>query len=218
MSIDRGLLLIGGGGHCKSVLDTLITSDEFSQIGIIDKMYDSSKFTSIMNVPLIGNDDQIEEFFYKGFRYAFITVGSVGNPVVREKLFNKVKKIGFQIPNIIDKTSVVSKEAWLGEGIYIGKKAVVNAEVTLGDCVIINSGSIVEHECRIEEFVHVAPGSVICGNVQIGKNSHIGAGSILKQGVCIGENTILGMGSVVLKDITSNTTAYGNPCREVGHD
>ena len=35
--MDKNILLVGGGGHCKSVLDTLLKLNRFSKIGIIDK-------------------------------------------------------------------------------------------------------------------------------------------------------------------------------------
>jgi hypothetical protein len=31
--MNRKILLIGGGGHCKSVLDSLISLNAFSEIG-----------------------------------------------------------------------------------------------------------------------------------------------------------------------------------------
>jgi acetyltransferase-like isoleucine patch superfamily enzyme len=49
----------------------------------------------------------------------------------------------------------------------------------------------------------------------VGDYTHIGAGSVVKQQTAIGANTLIGMGSVVLKNISDNVTAYGNPCREV---
>ena len=35
--MNKKILLVGGGGHCQSVLDSLLELDQFSAIGIIDK-------------------------------------------------------------------------------------------------------------------------------------------------------------------------------------
>ena len=35
------------------------------------------------------------------------------------------------------------------------------------------------------------------------------------QGIHIGSNTTVGAGSVVVKDVTDNVVAYGNPCKVV---
>lgn len=223
MEEAKKILLIGAGGHCISVLDSLLSSYQYQDIGIIDKLNENvdplgNINKSIMGVPIIGDDDDLELLFHKGYKEAFITVGSVGDVSLRKRLYYKVKEIGFKIPNIIDKSSVVSSNITLGEGIFIGKRAIINACINIGNLSIINTSSIIEHGCAIGEFVHVAPGTILCGNVSIGSETHIGAGSVIKQGIQIGTKTMIGMGSVVLNDLRDNIVAYGNPCREVNHE
>ncbi len=222
MSEANKILLIGAGGHCLSVLDSLLSSYHYKDIGIVDKKYDIveasdniQKQYTIMNVPIVGNDDDLSKLYEDGYTDAFITVGSVGDVTIRKKLYKLVKSIGYHIPNIIDKTGIVSSHAICGEGIYVGKKTVVNANSQIGNCVIINTASVIEHECVVGDFVHVAPGSIVCGNVHIGSETHIGARSVIKQGIQIGQGTMIGVGSVVVKNIGSYVTAYGNPCKEV---
>lgn len=222
MPENRKILLLGAGGHCKSVLDSLITLSQFDSIGIIDKKKKQPRIEGenddLMGIPTVGEDQDLARLFSEGYTYAFITVGSIGDVSLRRKLYLSIKKIGFQIPNIIDKSSILSPFTTLGEGIYIGKHAVVNTHTHIGNCAIINTSAVIEHECRIGDFVHIASGSILCGKVQIDAGAHIGAGSVIKQGNHIGADTIIGMGSVVLKDIGSGVTAYGNPCKEVEHE
>lgn len=211
--MNKKILLIGGGGHCKSVLDSILSLDEFGEIGIIDKKEYVGKTT--MGISTIGCDEDLPALYNKGYRYAFVTIGSIGNPTIRIQLFNRLKEIGFEIPKIIDPSSAVSKNANIEQGVFIGKQAIVNAGVVIQKGTIINSGSIVEHDCQIGAFVHVAPGAVLGGEVIIGENSHIGTNATIKQQVYIGSNSVVGMGSVVTRNIKANTIAYGNPCREV---
>lgn len=241
----KKILLLGAGGHCLSVLDSLLSSCNYEKIGIVDREYAKFKDNkelkesslnicestskeiqfvnpklnnTIMGIPIVGSDENLEELFKEGYTDAFITVGSIGDISVRRKLYQLIKRIGFHIPNVIDKTSVVSIFATYGEGIFIGKNAVVNAYAKIGNCAIINTASVVEHECNIEEFVHIAPGSILSGNVHVAANTHIGAGTIIKQGLQIGSDSMIGMGSVVLKNIGNKVTAYGSPCKEVDHE
>ncbi|MHB1484513.1 MAG: acetyltransferase [Saccharofermentanales bacterium] len=211
--MSRRLLLLGGGGHCRSILDSVLSAGIYTDIGIIGMKEEVGNI--IYGVKVIGCDDNLPELFSLGYKDAFICVGSVGNPSLRVKLFARLKEIGFNIPKIIDPSAVVSKNAKIGNGVFVGKNAVVNIGVNIGDCAIINTSAVIEHDCFLEDFVHAAPGSVLCGDVHVGANTHIGAGSIVKQQVIIGEDTIIGMGSVVLRDIAGNTIAYGNPCKEV---
>ena len=208
--MNNRILLIGGGGHCKSVLDSLITSSNFTDIAIIDTKENFGK--EILNRKTIGTDDDLEKLFDEGYQNAFITVGSIGDTLIRRKLFDMVKRIGFNIPNIIDSSATVSENVKIDRGIFIGKNAVINAGVKIGEGAIINTGAIVEHDCIVDEFVHIAPGAVLCGDVVTEDNVHIGARAVIKQQIRIGSNSIIGMGSVVLSDIPPNSVAYGNPC------
>lgn len=210
--MNNKILLVGGGGHCKSVLDSLLLQEQYSEIGIIDLKENIGK--EILGIKIIGCDDDLEKLYHHGYNYAFVSLGSVGNPLHRIELFDLLHQIGFCIPNIIDPSATISQNVTLENGIYIGKNAVVNAGVSIKMGSIINTSSTLEHDCHIDKFVHVAPGAVLCGNVCVGENTHIGAGSMVKQMIRIGSNTIIGMGSVVLKDIGNGITAYGNPCKE----
>jgi sugar O-acyltransferase (sialic acid O-acetyltransferase NeuD family) len=211
--MNKKLLLIGGGGHCKSVLDSILQSNEYSEIGIIDK--NENDEGSILGIPIIGCDNDLSKLYHDGYHYAFVTVGSIGKPSLRIKLYKMLEAIGFEIPNIIDLTAIISNQVKLEKGIFIGKNVVVNVGTYIKDGSIINTGSTIEHDCIINQFCHIAPGSVLCGEVEIGENTHVGAGSVIRQQIKIGSNTIIGMGSVVLKDIKGNVVAYGNPCKEV---
>jgi sugar O-acyltransferase (sialic acid O-acetyltransferase NeuD family) len=209
----KKILLIGGGGHCKSVIDTVIKTKVYSVIGVIDKEENIGQ--SILGVPITGCEDDLQRLYREGFNEAFVTVGSVGNPKIRIKLFNILEKIGFEIPNIVDNTALISNHAKLGKGIFVGKNSVINAGSLIHNGAIINTSAVIEHDCIIEAFSHIAPGALICGEVHVGENTHIGARSVIKQQIRIGSNSIIGMGSVVLSDIGNEIIAYGNPCKEV---
>lgn len=211
--MSKKILLVGGGGHCKSVLDSLIQSEQYSEISIIDKNENIGKH--VHGISVIGCDDDLIKLYEDGYHYAFVTIGSIGDATHRIILFNKIQEIGFTVPNIVDSTSIISENVNLSYGIYVGKNAVINTGVTIGKGAIINTSSVIEHDCIVEQFSHIATGTVLCGEVHIGENTHIGASSVIKQRVKIGKNTTIGMGSVVLRDIASSIVAYGNPCKEV---
>lgn len=211
--MNKRLLLIGGGGHCRSVLDSVSVLNEFSDIGVIDSC--DKIGTQILGVPIIGCDGDLTQLFDNGYKYAFVTVGSIGDPRRRVALFERLCEIGFEIPSVVDSSSVVSCHAKLGKGVFVGKNAVINAGSRIQEGSIVNTGAIIEHDCLIGKFVHIAPGSVLCGEVQIGANTHIGAKTVVKQRLTIGSDSIVGVGSVVSKNIKSNVIAYGNPCKEV---
>ena len=211
----KKLLLIGGGGHCRVVLDSVINGalyDElgYDELGIVDYVQHS-----YFGVSVIGTDEDIPELIKDGWTHAMITVGSIGTDERRRKLYELAKKNGLIIATVIDPTAVVASDVMVKEGSYVGKRAILNSGTTVGLCSIINTGAIVEHECQIGEFAHVSPGSILCGQVEIGKGTHVGAGSVVKQQIRIGEHSMIGAGSVVVDDIPERVCAFGNPCRVV---
>lgn len=206
------IILIGGGGHCKSIIDTIKSSKLYDIVGIIDikeKIGDE-----INHIKIIDHDENLN-IYRKKVSNAFISVGSIGDVSIRKKLFDKLEKLEFKLPFIIDKTAIISDDVTIGCGTFIGKGAIINSGASIGKNCIINSGTIIEHDCKIDNFVHIAPGSTVCGGVKIGDNSHVGAGSVILQYNNIGHDTIIGAGSVVTKEIGNNIISYGNPAREV---
>lgn len=208
----RKLLLVGGGGHCKSVIDVLEEENVYHAIGIVEQP--NKRGTLLLNYPVVGSDDDLEDLFLEGYKEAFITIGSLGDSRKRRMLFEKLLSIGFEIPNIISKTAIVSQHISLGCGNFIGKNVIINVSSKIGNNNILNTGSIIEHDCVIASCVHIAPGATLSGGVRIDDASHIGTNATVIQGVSIGENTIIGAGSVVVTDMPSNVVAYGVPCKE----
>lgn len=207
------ILLIGGGGHCRSVLDCMLELDEYDEIGIIERGEYGKK--GPFGIPVIGSDSDLPSLFDSGWINSAVTLGSVGCPNSRQAIFRRLEEIGFLLPSIISVSSEIGREVCLGKGVFIGKRAVVNSGTRIGQCAIINTGAIVEHNCTIESFAHISPGAILCGGVSVGENSHIGAGAVARQQVKIGKNSIIGAGSVVVQDIPDGVEAYGNPCQVV---
>lgn len=207
MDDNKKLVLIGGGGHCKSVLDSVIRLGCFSEIVITDYAIPAGQ--TILGRKIVGNDEIFLELYAKGFRYAFVAMGSIESTDKRRAAFLRAERIGFSFPTIIDSSAVVADSAFIGAGVYIGKNAVVNAEAVIGDMAIINTGAIIEHDCKVGKFTHVAVGAVACGNSEIGKDVFVGAKAVIIQGVKVGMKSIIGAGSTVLGDVVPNSVVVG---------
>ena len=201
------LVLIGGGGHCKSVLDAALSMNQFEEIVITDATMPES--STVLGCRVVGNDSILPKLRKQGFEYACVTVGSIKSSDIRVKLAKMVAGLGFLCPVIIDSSACVSRYAVVEEGSFIGKHVVINADVHIGKHCIINTGSIIEHECSIGDHTHISVGSIICGDSHVGNESFIGAGSTVIQGIRIGEKVIIGANSTVLTNIENNMKCYG---------
>ena len=205
------IVLVGGGGHCKVVISVLKRLNTFDIVGISDIPERLGK--EILGVPIKFTDDDLERLFRDGVKYAFITVGSVGNPRKRVELFNMIKEIGFEVPVIISQHALVSEDVVIGEGTIIMPGAIVNPGAKIGKNAIINTGAIIEHDVLVCDHTHIAPGVVLSGGVKVGCCSHIGTGASVIQEIEIGKNVIIGAGAVVTKNIPDGVIAKGVPAR-----
>jgi len=205
--MSNKIVLIGGGGHCKSVINTLCRLRTYDEIAVIDKDYPQIK--NVFEIPIVGNDDKLLELKEQGYHDAFITVGSIKSTLLRHSLFEKAICLGFHVPCIVDTSAQVSKYAALEEGVFVGQNAVINAGTRISKMAIINTGAIIEHECTIGDYSHISVGAKLCGNVSVGNDVLIGAGAIVIQNVNIGNSVLVGAGSTVLRDVSENQTVVG---------
>lgn len=185
------IILIGYGGHAKSVADSIEREQEYNIIGYTDLYETTTQYT------YLGTDDVLEFYYKKGIKNVAICQGYLGKENSREKIYKVVKKIGFNLPVIIDPSSIISKTATIDEGTFIGKSAIVNAEAKIGKMCIINTKALIEHECKIDDFVHVAVGASICGQVEIGERAFIGANATIIQCKKIEKGVIVPAGQVI---------------------
>lgn len=206
----QNLILVGGGGHCKSVIEAIESQSEYFQItGILDSNSDGT----VSGYSVIGSDELIPQLTKDN---AFvITVGSIKSTRIREKIASDIKACGGSFPIIKARTSVVSKRSVIGEGTVILHNATVNADVVIGVQCIINTAANIEHDCKIGDFVHVSTGAMINGGCQIGNRCFIGSNSTIAQGITVCDDVVIGAGSVVIKDIIEPGTYVGNPCRKI---
>ena len=205
------IILLGAGGHCQVIIDSILGSNKYEIVGIVDRPQSVGK--NVLGVPIVGSDLDLQSIYDSGINNAFIAIGSIGNPKKRIELYQTINKIGFRLPNIIDETAIIAHNVKMGFGNYLGKRTIVNIGTKIGNMCIINSGAIVEHENTISDFAHIAPGATLCGNVYIGTKTHVGSGSVIIQGIKIGHDCLIGAGSTVIRNIPDEVKAYGVPAK-----
>ena len=205
--MKRPLILIGGGGHCKSVIE-VAESTGYEIKGILDIPDEVGKEV-LPGHKVIGTDDEIPQYVEEcDF---IITVGFIKNPALRIKLYNKVKAAGGRLATIIASTAHVSKYAELGEGTVIMHHAFVNAGAKIGDNCIINTFVNIEHDAEVGNQCHISTGTMVNGECKIGENCFIGSQSVCTNCIEIASDIIVGAGSVVRKSIRVKGIYAGNP-------
>jgi len=188
------ILLIGGGGHCKSVIDVIEQENRFKIAGIVDQReFIGSK---VLGYKIIACDDDLKALSEK-YKYICITVGQIKSADIRVRLYELVKNFGFVLPVIISPRAYVSKYAQIKEGSVIMHDAMVNAEVKISENCIINTKALIEHDCEVQAHCHISTGAIVNGGVKIGERSFIGSNAVTKEYISIEENSFIKAGSLV---------------------
>ena len=187
------LVLIGGGGHCVSVIDIIENENKFNILGILDSNIIEN---NILGYKILGDDNIIPELVNEN-TYFLITVGQIKNYTVRKNIAKKLTKNKAKLATIISTLAYVSRHAIIGEGSIIMNGAVVNAKTTIGKNCIINTKSNIEHGVSIGDFCHISTCAVVNGDSIIGNGTFIGSNATISNDVSIKENSVISAGKFI---------------------
>ena len=186
------IVLVGGGGHCRSVVDVIELEDKYEIIGVIDKK--DLIGHDVLGYKIIACDDDLENIF-RECKNAIVTVGQLKSNTIRVKLFDQLKSIGFILPIIKSPLAYISKHARISEGTVIMHQVLINSNVAIGKNCIINTKALIEHDSTVEDHCHISTASVINGGVVVKQNSFIGSNVTTKEYIEV--NGFIKAGSLV---------------------
>lgn len=188
------IILIGGGGHCKSCIDVIEMQEKFSIAGIIDMSENIGK--KVLGYSIIGCDDDLEQLT-KSYSYFFITLGQIKDYSKRKEIFEKLVFLKVNIPFIVSPFAYVSKHSKIGAGSIIMHYAIVNADASIGENCIINTRSLIEHDVLIGNNCHISNGAIVNGGVKIGDCSFYGSGAVSKEYIELPQFSFVKANSIV---------------------
>jgi sugar O-acyltransferase (sialic acid O-acetyltransferase NeuD family) len=212
MNKESSLILIGGGGHCKSCIDIIRSIGKYQIIGILDIPEKIGE--QIEGYPIIASDDKIQELANQ-YDFFFITIGQIRTNIPRVRIYNRLKEISCNLPVIMSSNAYISKFSTISEGSIIMHGCVVNTNVKIGVNCIINTGAVIEHDSTIGNHTHISTGAIVNGNCVIGNNVFVGSNSVVFNNIIIPDNTIIGAGSLIHKSIERSGVYIGNPIRRI---
>ena len=211
----KELILIGGGGHCKAIIDVALSAHR-SVMGILDNALE--KGSRVLGVPVIGDDSDIKSIVeqYGDDVEFLISVGQIKSAEVRRRISDEIINAGGALATpLVSPSAHIAKGAKVGNGTVVMHNAVINADAVVGENCIINTGAIVEHDCTVGNFVHISTGAIMNGVSSIGDNSFVGSHATIANTIKVCANAVIGAGAVVVDHISQSGTYCGVPAKRL---
>ena len=198
MTQKENLILIGGGGHCRSCIDVIEMENRFTILGIVDEK--PAEDLALTDYPVLGREEDLPSLV-RSCHHFLITIGQIKSSEPRTRLFTQLKQLGGILPVIISPLAHVSRRAALEEGTIVMHHAIVNAGASIGRNCIINTKALIEHDVVIEDHCHISTAAVVNGTAKVQCCSFIGSNAVIRECVVVGEASIVGAGMTVSHDI-----------------
>lgn len=202
------IVIYGGGGHGKKLVDLIRRLDSYHIAGIVDDGIAALKSdgspNNVMGVPILGGGDILAELHAKGIRLAANGMGGIGNPNLRIRVFQQLAEAGMVCPVVSHPSAVVEPSAVLSAGVQVFPLAYVGSLAEVGFGVIVNNNAVVSHDCQVGAYANISPGALVAGNVEIGEGALIGMGATIHLGVKIGRRARIGNGATVKAAVPEN--------------
>lgn len=183
------LLIVGAGGHGRSVAEAVLMADQFSLVGFAD----DGAFTrgdAVWGLPVLGPATAFASYT----AHATHALVAIGNNVIRQKLFAQLQTAGFVMASVIHPRAMVSPRAQLGVGVTVMAGAIVGTEAILGQGAIVNCGAVVDHHAQVHDFGHLGVNACMAGGSVLGALAWMQAGSAIGYGVQVAAGSTLKSG------------------------
>lgn len=195
----NALIIYGGGGHGKSLVDLVRSLRSFDLVGIVDDGLPAG--AKVLGVPVLGGSSVLDELASHGVRHAVNAVGGIGNLAPRLQVFDRLKQAGFTFPTVVHPSAVVEPSADLDAGVQVFAHAYIGSSARVGFGCIVNTGAILSHDCVLEEIANISPGGILAGGVHVGARTLIGMGVTVNLEVKIGAGVRVGNGATVKANV-----------------
>lgn len=202
------LLVVGAGGHGRSVAEAAELSGQFSVVGFLDDSLPAGE--TVLDLPVLG---PVASMTHQRAA-ADHTIVAIGNNAVRQELMLQLIEAGFDFAVVVHPRAIVAPSAVLGKGSAVMAGAILGTEARLGVGSIVNSGAVVDHHATVEDFGHLGVNASMAGGTVLGRGAWMQAGAALGYGVKISPGVVLSPGEARHCGIqVTNAYSAGRPQR-----
>ena len=202
----NAMVIYGGGGHGKALIDLVRTSGVYHLVGVIDDGLPVG--ASIMGLPVIGGADAMPGLVERGVRLAVNAVGGIGNVAARLRVFETIARSGLTCPALVHVSAWVEPSAWLDAGVQVLAQTYISSDARIGFGTVVNAGVVVSHDCVLGKVVNLSPGAMLAGGVIVEDCVQVGMAATINLNLHIGKGARIGNGATVKADVPENGVVH----------
>lgn len=201
--------IIGFGALGRQILALLTASRRPERLALFDDQLraqeaaDSHPFAAFLEPQFADHD------FYVALGYHHLER--------KAAVLEQLAAAGRRTPAFVHPSCHVAPSSHIAPGCVVYPGCNLDQNVALDPGVLLHNSVVVSHDSRLETAAYLAPGVVLSGFTHIGRAAFLGTGTVVADRRRIGARARVGIGSVITRDVPDDSSAIGNPQREVTH-
>lgn len=203
-------VIIGAGTYGEVYLAYL----QEAGVDVVGFLDDDPKYegTEVRGVPVLGGVSSLETL--KETHGVEAVYCPLGNNILRVKFLKYARNLGYETPNYIHPSVIISPNVTIGEGVYILLGSHIMPHTVIKDFVMISMNVNVAHHNILEEGVFLSTGCNFGASIHAHKYAYCGIASTIMTGLHeLGEDCLIGAGAVVIRDVEPKAVMAGVPVK-----
>lgn len=194
----KSVIIFGAREFAQMALFYLKTDSHYNVAAFTVSEAYMGEATSFEDLPLV-RFEEVEKIYPPEQYDFFVPMTPTRMNRNREKIYLAAKQKGYSFISYVHSSSVVAKNAPIGENCFILEKNVVMAFASIGNNVTLLCGNLIGHHAKICDHVFLT-NAVLGGHVIVKPHCFLGLNSSVNTSVTLADGTYVPMDTAVLAD------------------
>jgi sugar O-acyltransferase (sialic acid O-acetyltransferase NeuD family) len=204
---NKNLIIIGLSNNAKLAAYYFSRDTNYKVVGFaVDRAY--KEVDEFYKLPVYAIED-LDTIYGPDEADAFVAVGYQQMNSIREILYNKIKSMGYFLPNYISPKCSFLTELGIGDNNFILEDNTIQPFVKIGNNNVLWSGNHIGHDVAIGNNNFISSHVVISGFTKIENNCFFGVNSTLRDNITIGNKALIAAGAVIMKSVNPGEVYLG---------
>ena len=199
--MSKKIVLIGNGNYADTIRYYIDNFTDWELVAYADEFVEG-KNSFHRELPFL-NISYLPELYPNTDFEIVLGVGYHNMNNNRKRIYEKIKNMGYKLPNLIHPT-VILNNTKMGDANIIMSNCVFEPNAEMGSDIIMWDAVLIGHNTFIGNHSHFAAVSMIAGNCKVGECCFLGNHSTVKDGGVLADYTLVGASAYVAK----NTNPY----------